>query len=427
LNKADGGPGFVKVIDELLLHDSGRSALLRAMLIKLGLRVYPEEDERVDNDSPDLTPFHVSSSGEALNLKIRESLASIADVQDAEQEIFTINEVNDTFHVQYITSPLDSMRDLSQCLNGRYRSKSLDPTPKRIFIHPSPMTYGYFSPKEYFLHLPSTSKVGQSLAYVEVTTSTQTVLDKNPTLLKSLPAGFVIVATSQLNGRGRAGNAWISPRGSLAFSFLVRLPRTLSFRLVFVQYLVSLAVVEAIRTYDAGWEDVNVSIKWPNDVYGKPRHSDRWEKIGGIIINSTFVEEDFILVIGCGINTTNPHPTTSLLNIIPERLHPPTHERLLAKILTTFSNMYDEFLRSGFREFENTYYQRWLHQGQIVSIEHGMARGRIRGVNFEDRGSGGLIVDEVDAQDRPLGRKPVEVVADGNSFDMMKGLLRKKT
>ena len=115
-----------------------------------------------------------------------------------------------------------------------------------------------------------------------------------------------------------------------------------------------------------------------------------------------------------------------MLNIIPETLPPPTHERLLANILGTFSDMYSEFLRSGFQPFEKKYYQRWLHEGQIVSIENGITRGKIMGISCADGGSGGLIVDEVDLLGRSMGRKVVEVIADGNSFDMMKGLLRRK-
>jgi biotin--protein ligase len=176
------------------------------------------------------------------------------------------------------------MQDLSQSLNGYQRSRSTDPTPKRIFFHIKPMTYQYFSPKEYFYYLPSSSNVGQSLAYVEVTTSTQTLLDKNPVFLRSLPSGFVIVAASQLNGRGRAGNAWISPRGSLVFSYVLRLPLRLSCRLVFIQYLVSLAVVEGIRNYASGWENIDVSIKWPNDIYWNDK------KIAGILIENSINE-----------------------------------------------------------------------------------------------------------------------------------------
>jgi biotin-(acetyl-CoA carboxylase) ligase len=88
--------------------------------------------------------------------------------------------------------------------------------------------------------------------------------------------------------------------------------------------------------------------------------------------------------------------------------------------------MYSVFLESGFKTFEERYYSRWLHEGQIVSIENGITEGRIKGINCVDGGSGGLLVQEVDKDGRDTGRAVEEVVADGNSFDMMKGLLRKK-
>lgn len=431
MNKADGGSEFVKVIDDLLAHDGGRDAFLRALLVKLGLKISAVHGTNgVSSDSaPQLAPIHVSSISTDLNKIVFHSLRQLGaddSAEDDDKNSFTVTDVNDTFLVRCLASTFDSMQDLRQSLNGFHISSSSDPTPKYMFFHPTPMIYAHFSLKEYFNNLPSSSNIGRSLGYVEVTTSTQTLLDKNPTVLRTLPFGFVMTATSQLNGRGRAGNTWLSPRGSLAFSYILHLPRHLSFRLVFVQYLVSLAIVEGIRSYSPEWRDVNVSIKWPNDIYGKPRTTDRWEKIGGIIVNSTYFDDKFILVVGCGINTTNPHPTTSLMNIIPESFQEPKHEVLLAKILATFSDMYSEFLKTGFRKFEYKYYKRWLHEDQVVSIEGGMTRGRIKGINFEDGGSGGLIVDEIDADGRSLGKKLVEVIADGNSFDMMKGLLRRK-
>jgi len=72
-----------------------------------------------------------------------------------------------------------------------------------------------------------------------------------------------------------------------------------------VQYLVSLAVVEGIRGYGEGWEGVNVGIKWPNDIYGKSRYAERWEKIGGIIVNSTYFENEYVLVIGSPLVKTS--------------------------------------------------------------------------------------------------------------------------
>lgn len=35
---------------------------------------------------------------------------------------------------------------------------------------------------------------------------------------------------------------------------------------VFIQYLVAMAVVQAVKTYDKGYQDVPIKLKWPNDI-----------------------------------------------------------------------------------------------------------------------------------------------------------------
>jgi biotin--protein ligase len=35
---------------------------------------------------------------------------------------------------------------------------------------------------------------------------------------------------------------------------------------VFVQYLSAIAIVEAIHSYDKGYENLPVKLKWPNDI-----------------------------------------------------------------------------------------------------------------------------------------------------------------
>ena len=35
---------------------------------------------------------------------------------------------------------------------------------------------------------------------------------------------------------------------------------------VFVQYLAAIAIVEGIQSYDHGYQDVPVKLKWPNDI-----------------------------------------------------------------------------------------------------------------------------------------------------------------
>jgi biotin--protein ligase len=147
----------------------------------------------------------------------------------------------------------------------------------------------------------SVAQTGDVLCYGEAVTSTQTMLDRNPILLNHLPTPFVSLATFQLSGRGRGSNIWLSPAGCLQFSILLDLPQSLSKHVVFVQYLMALAVCEGLD------EDgrLGVRIKWPNDIYayaegigGAPKGEKGRVKIGGILVNSSYTKGKFKLVVG---------------------------------------------------------------------------------------------------------------------------------
>jgi biotin---protein ligase len=36
--------------------------------------------------------------------------------------------------------------------------------------------------------------------------------------------------------------------------------------IIFIQYIAAVAIVEAIRDYDKGYEGLPVKLKWPNDI-----------------------------------------------------------------------------------------------------------------------------------------------------------------
>lgn len=132
--------------------------------------------------------------------------------------------------------------------------------------------------------------------------------------------------------------------------------------------------------------------------------------------------------MGIGLNATNASPTTSLqalaARFVGRRAAPITLEKLLARILTVFEELYIRFLRTGFdRGFEELYYDSWLHTNQIITLEsEGGARARIKGVT---RDYGLLLAEELSWDDRPTGRV-VQLQSDSNSFDFMKGLLKRK-
>lgn len=128
--------------------------------------------------------------------------------------------------------------------------------------------------------------------------------------------------------------------------------------------------------------------------------------------------------MGIGLNTTNVAPTTSLNALLPSHLAPFTLEKLLARILTTFETIYRKFCRRGFdRDLEKKYYGYWLHSEQIVTLEtQGGVRARILGIT---RDWGMLKAEELGWEDRPTG-KVYELQTDSNSFDFLKGLLKRK-
>lgn len=161
--------------------------------------------------------------------------------------------------------------------------------------------------------------------------------------------------------KGRGGNSWVSQADALQFSFIVRHELNTSRPVVFVQYLIALAIVESIRERK-GYEDIPLRVKWPNDIYMDLAEGGL-QKVGGLLVNSSFVRNEFLLVIGCGINLNNTYPTVSINEVIKKYGLPALErEEVLAHALVKFEKFYHEFNEKGIGKwFLDKYYARWLH------------------------------------------------------------------
>ncbi|TKY89971.1 hypothetical protein EX895_001269 [Sporisorium graminicola] len=328
---------------------------------------------------------------------------------------------------------------------------------------------------------------GTPMLYTQMVTSTQTMLDKNFRLLSALPVGTTFFATQQMSGRGRGGNRWISPKGCLQFSAVFRVPVSMASKTVFLQYLSGLAVVEGIRIA-LGDSDAakavadKVRIKWPNDIYAEIPPVDpnsasaraktatfelggkRFAKLGGILVNSQFSGgNDFVLISGCGVNCLNSRPTTSVSDLIaihneavkagnadaaPTALLPSiTQEKLAGAILSTFDSIWKVFLQNegDFRPFVDKYRQIWLHSDQETTLTSDAIRTGGGGAEEESVRIVGISSDfgllqavprasSVHAKDaRAWGDTEasqaagiIQLQPDGNSFDMLQNLVKRK-
>lgn len=128
-----------------------------------------------------------------------------------------------------------------------------------------------------------------------------------------------------------------------------------------------MAVVRGAQTYARGYADIPLKLKWPNDVYARDPASSaaepRYVKVGGILVNSSYSGQEYGLVVGVGVNVANAAPTTGL-DMLARQAGLPVFEseKLLARVLTVFEELYRTFCRDGWeRELEDLYYGMWLH------------------------------------------------------------------
>lgn len=119
--------------------------------------------------------------------------------------------------------------------------------------------------------------------------------------MSAVPVPLVSLASHQISGRGRGSNSWLSPPGCLQFSILLHLSLLTvpASKLVFIQYLFGLAVTEACRKDHAlGQLGDNIRLKWPNDIYVVSPISGELRKIGGILVNTSFIGKEVNIIIG---------------------------------------------------------------------------------------------------------------------------------
>lgn len=210
-----------------------------------------------------------------------------------------------------------------------HRGYSLTDVPDRLY--PDEIAYGlnteFIGGRVYYYHsLESTNREARALAS------------------GGAPGGSLVVAEEQVQGRGRMGRGWFSPKGLGIWCSLILRPELQPGEAPPVTMLTAVAVASALEKV-AG---VAPGIKWPNDLLVGGR------KICGILTEmSAEMERVNFLVVGVGINVNTP------IEDFPEELKEiATSLYLIKNEPVSRLNLLKHFLR----EFE-FYYQRWINDG----------------------------------------------------------------
>ncbi len=205
------------------------------------------------------------------------------------------------------------------------------------------------------------------------------------------PEGTVVVAETQIAGRGRRGRQWIDiPGHSLLLSILLRPP-------VSPQLLpiLSLGTAAAAAQALSGLYQLNMATKWPNDLLIGRR------KVGGILLEGG----QRAVVIGLGLNVTGeagllqqqiPLPVTTVAAECDCRVQ---REEVLIALLEKIDVIYDQFntgqgdtIIAGYKQFDCVL-------GKYVMVEAGAEKITGQAVNI---GPGGALIIETAAGRREI-------------------------
>jgi len=159
-------------------------------------------------------------------------------------------------------------------------------------------------------------------------------VDSTNKLARDYPIGSVVIAEVQGKGKGRFQRIWVSAKGGLWFSIIVKPVR----KICEYTFIASLAVHNSI--------DEQLDIKWPNDLYLKKK------KLCGILteIYSVGNKVDKIIVgIGINLNNKSPEEGTSLKEIQGKEIN---IDDFLEKVLDNFAKLSNLGLPTIIRQYK---------------------------------------------------------------------------
>jgi len=163
---------------------------------------------------------------------------------------------------------------------------------------------------------------------------------------KGLAEGTVVIAEIQTQGKGRLGRKWVSPKGGIWLSVILR-PEITPMEVPKTTMIGSLAVAKAI----AELFRLEVKLKWPNDVLIRHIPGIEFKKVCGVLTEAVSgIGRVNYVITGLGINVNNRIPPAlrdaaiSLKEATGRNL---SRQKLLRKVLEEFDKYYWDFKRQG--------------------------------------------------------------------------------
>ena len=185
-----------------------------------------------------------------------------------------------------------------------------------------------------------------------------------------------ITADEQTAGRGRRGRAWISPKGNLMSTLLLK-PQRPAAECAQLSFVSAIASAHTVAHFAP---EADIKVKWPNDVLASGR------KISGILLESASAGgEPYFLAIGIGINLAHFPPDTEFpaTSLAMLGVQPPPVSKALAQLATHFAKWYEVWRGHGFVPVRDAWLARAANLGGRIRarLTNGETSGVFEGID----------------------------------------------
>ena len=197
----------------------------------------------------------------------------------------------------------------------------------------------------------------------------------------------IILADSQTRGKGRLNRDWVSPKGNLSFSLILKpqINKSQTHHLSFIAICALRQTIEEISQNS----DLKIENKWPNDLIINNK------KLAGILLESKIGSSLEFCILGIGLNiNSNPKntifPAGNLndLNILAKK------DEILEIFLNNFQKLYQNYQNFGFKTIRTLWLQKAYKLNQEITVNLGQER--LTGIfrNLDNEGNLELEIDQ---------------------------------
>ncbi len=228
----------------------------------------------------------------------------------------------------------------------------------------------------------------EEIVYLRETDSTNT--QAKALAASGAPEGTVVIAETQTGGRGRKGRSWHSPAGDGVYVTVVLRPRISPVEAPRITLIAGIAAAEILR---AAFPDLDVHIKWPNDILvGR-------KKLAGILTEiSSDMDEVGFVVCGMGMNVNGrrfpPEIEPLATSLLLETGRPADRAPLLRDYLRAYERWYLAFGERGVEPILERWKALSRTPGRRVAVDG--PGGRVSGTALDVDRDGSLLVRDDD-------------------------------